>query len=42
MGKDRKHMKKLRKKRIESVGKQISEHEEKIKKDSTVIKNKQG
>ena len=26
-------MKKLRKKRIESVGKQISEHEEKIKKE---------
>jgi hypothetical protein len=30
MGKDRKHMKKIRKKRIESVEKQIEEHEEKI------------
>ena len=30
MGKDRKHMKKLRKKRIKSVKKQIDEHEEKI------------
>jgi len=31
MGKDRKHMKKLREKRIESVEKQIDEHREKIK-----------
>ncbi len=31
MGKDRKHMKKLREKRIDSVEKQIKEHEEKIK-----------
>jgi len=30
MGKDRKHMKKVRKKRIKSVGKQIDGHEEKI------------
>jgi len=30
MGKDRKRMKKLRKKRIESVGEQIDKHEEKI------------
>jgi hypothetical protein len=30
MGKDRKHMKKVRKKRIESVDGQIAEHEEKI------------
>lgn len=30
MGKDRKHMKKLRKKRIESVEKQIENHEKKI------------
>jgi len=30
MGKDRKHMKKLRKKRIKSVQKQIDIHEEKI------------
>jgi len=28
MGKDRKHMKKIRKKRIESVEKQIEEHED--------------
>jgi len=35
MGKDRKHMKKLRKKRIESIGKQISEHEEKIEKEKS-------
>ncbi|MCX6750018.1 MAG: hypothetical protein NTZ83_01015 [Candidatus Pacearchaeota archaeon] len=32
MGKDRKHMKKVRKKRIKSVDKQIEEHEEKIEK----------
>ena len=30
MGKDRKHMKKVRKKRIESVDRQIAEHEGKI------------
>jgi hypothetical protein len=30
MGKDRKHMKKLRKKRMKSVQKQIDIHEEKI------------
>lgn len=30
MGEDRKHMKKLRKKRIVSVEKQIEEHEDKI------------
>jgi len=41
MGKDRKHMKKVRKKRIKSVGKQIDEHEEKIehekgRKDTTI------
>lgn len=34
MGKDRKHMKKVRKKRIESVDKQIIEHEDKIKHES--------
>lgn len=33
MGKDRKRMKKLRKKRIESVQKQIDSHEEKIQKE---------
>ncbi|MBA7634762.1 hypothetical protein ES703_42352 [subsurface metagenome] len=33
MGKDRKHMKKLRKKRIKSVGKQIDEHEQKIEQE---------
>ena len=31
MGKDRKHMKKLRKKRIKSVDKQITKHEQNIK-----------
>ena len=31
MGKDRKHMRKVREKRIESVGKQIDKHEDKIK-----------
>jgi len=31
MGQDRKHMKKLRKKRIESIQKQIDKHEDKIK-----------
>ncbi len=31
MGEDRKHMKNLRRKRIESVQKQIDKHEEKIK-----------
>ncbi len=30
MGEDRKHMKKLRKKRIVGVGKQIEKHEDKI------------
>ncbi len=30
MGKDRKHMKKVRKKRIESIDEQITGHEEKI------------
>ena len=30
MGKDRKHMKKIREKRIKSVGEQIDEHKEKI------------
>jgi len=33
MGEDRKHMKKLREKRIESVKKQIDKHEEKIEKE---------
>lgn len=33
MGKDRKHMRKVRKKRIESVGKQIDKHENKIEKE---------
>jgi len=33
MGKDRKRMKKLRKKRIESVKERIDEHEEKIQKE---------
>ena len=33
MGKDRKHMKKLREKRIKSVGKQIEKHEDKIEKE---------
>lgn len=33
MRKDRKHMKKLRKKRISSIQKQIEEHEEKIQKE---------
>ncbi len=33
MGKDRKHMKKLRKKRITSVKENIEEHEEKIQKE---------
>ena len=31
MGEDKKHMKKVRKKRVKSVGKQIDEHEDKIK-----------
>lgn len=31
MGKDRKHMKKIREKRVKSVGKQIDKHEDKIK-----------
>lgn len=31
MGKDRKRMRKLREKRVESIEKQIKEHEEKIK-----------
>ncbi len=31
MGKDRKHMEKLREKRISSIKKQIDKHEEKIK-----------
>ncbi len=31
MGKDRKHMKKLRKKRIKSIQKQIDGHQQKIK-----------
>ena len=30
MGKDRKHMKKIREKRIKSVGEQIDKHKEKI------------
>ena len=30
MGKDRKHMKRLREKRVKSVSKQIDEHEDKI------------
>lgn len=34
MGKDRKRMKKLRKKRIDSVKKQIDEHEDKIKNET--------
>ncbi|MEK6847926.1 MAG: hypothetical protein AABX50_02265 [Nanoarchaeota archaeon] len=34
MGRDRKHMKKLREKRIASIQKQIGEHEGKIKKES--------
>jgi len=33
MKKDRKHMKKVRKKRIKSLQKQIDEHEEKIQKE---------
>jgi len=33
MGKDRKHMRKVREKRIESVGKQIDKHEDKIEKE---------
>ena len=33
MGEDRKHMKNLREKRIESVQKQIGKHEEKIEKE---------
>jgi len=33
---DRKRMKKLRKKRIESIGKQIEEHEEKIENDKPI------
>ena len=33
MGKDRKHMKKLREKRIKSIQKQIDEHGEKIDKE---------
>lgn len=33
MGKDRKHMRKLREKRINSVQEQIKEHEEKIQKE---------
>jgi hypothetical protein len=31
MGKDRKHMKKIRKKRILSIGKQVEKHKDKIK-----------
>ena len=31
MGKDRKHMKKLREKRISSIQEQVNKHEEKIK-----------
>jgi len=31
MGKDAKHMRKIRKKRIESVGRQIEKHKERIK-----------
>lgn len=33
MGADRKHMKKVREKRVKSIKKQINEHEEKIKKE---------
>ncbi|MBU3907172.1 MAG: hypothetical protein KKA64_02875 [Nanoarchaeota archaeon] len=33
MGKDRKHMKKLRKKRISSIQKQVEKHGEKIEKE---------
>jgi len=33
MGKDRKHMRKIRKKRIPSVQKQIESHEEKIQEE---------
>ena len=33
MGSDRKHMRKLREKRIKSIQKQIDEHEEKIEKE---------
>ena len=33
MGSDRKHVRKLREKRIKSVQKQIDKHEEKIKKE---------
>ncbi len=33
MGKDRKHMKKLRTKRIKSIQKQIGEHERKIQEE---------
>jgi len=35
MGKDRKHMKKVRKKRIKSIGGQIAEHEDKIERGET-------
>ncbi len=34
MGKDRKHMKRLRKKRIKSIKKQVDKHEEKIEKEN--------
>ena len=33
MGKDRKHMKKVREKRIKSVGRQVEKHEDKIEKE---------
>ena len=36
MGKDRKHMKKVREKRINSVGKQIEKHEDMIKNEHPV------
>jgi len=34
MGKDRKHMKKVRKKRIESVERQIDKHEDRIENEN--------
>jgi len=36
MGNDRKHMRKVRKKRIKSVGKQINKHEDMIKNEQPV------
>lgn len=33
MGKDRKHMKKVKEKRIKSIGRQIDKHEDRIEKE---------